>query len=224
VTTIQMYKILALNCLITAFTLSALYMDGIKYGDTQMTLQGFLLAGCFLFLSWGTPIERLSKARPQPNIFNLYILTSVLGQFAVHAASLWFIVTRTKEILPVDWKPDEEDKTFEPNLLNTSVYLISLSMQVSTFMINYQGRPFRESLRENRPLYLSLSSLLAIAVAGAAQISPALNEWVQLVHMPAKFSEQLVFVILADLTICYSIEYVANFFFADSKPKQKLWL
>ena len=224
VTTIQMYKILALNCLITAFTLSALYLDGIKYGDTQMTLQGFLLAGCFLFLSWGKPIDYLSRKRPQPNIFNFYILTSVLGQFAIHAMSLWYIVVETKKLLPPDWKPDDEEKKFEPNLLNTSVYLISLSMQVSTFMINYQGRPFRESLRENRPLYLSLSSLLGIAVLSAAQISPDLNEWVELVRMPARFSEKLVLVILLDLAICLGIESVSNWLFSDNKPKKSLGL
>ena len=139
VTTIQMYKILALNCLITAFSLSALYLDGIKYGDNQVTLQGFLLAGCFLFLSWGKPIEKLSRQRPQPNIFNWYILLSVLGQFAVHSYSLWQVVTETKLHLPPDWKPDlDSEAKFEPNLLNSAVFLISLSMQVSTFLINYQ--------------------------------------------------------------------------------------
>lgn len=51
VATIQMYKILALNCLISAYALSVQYLDGIKYGDYQVTITGMLMSVCFLCIS-----------------------------------------------------------------------------------------------------------------------------------------------------------------------------
>jgi magnesium-transporting ATPase (P-type) len=51
VATIQMYKILALNCLITAYSLSVQYLDGIKFGDYQYTITGVMMSVCFLCIS-----------------------------------------------------------------------------------------------------------------------------------------------------------------------------
>jgi len=46
------------------------------------------------------PIEKLSKERPQSNVFNIYLIGSVLGQFAIHVGTLIYIsqyVTRFEE-------------------------------------------------------------------------------------------------------------------------------
>ncbi|CAG8572133.1 36875_t:CDS:10, partial [Racocetra persica] len=184
VATIQMYKILALNCLISAYSLSVLYLEGIKYGDLQVTISGMLLAVCFLCISKAKPLERLAKQRPQTNVFNFYIILSILGQFAIHIASLVYIVDlvfRYEERTAVDLEGD-----FKPSLLNTAVYLISLSMQVSTFAINYQGHPFRESLKENTALYYGLLSVGAIALSGATEFIPEMNSMLQLVPLKSE--------------------------------------
>jgi len=91
VATIQMYKILALNCLISAYSLSVLYLDGIKFGDGQVTISGMMMSVCFLSISRARPVDALSKERPQHNIFNPYIIGSVLGQFAIHIVTLIYI-------------------------------------------------------------------------------------------------------------------------------------
>lgn len=100
VATIQMYKILALNCLITAYSLSVLYLEGIKFGDGQYTISGGLMTICFLSISRAKSVEGLSKERPQPNIFNYYIIGSILGQFAVHCVTLIFISNYCDKIEP----------------------------------------------------------------------------------------------------------------------------
>lgn len=100
VATIQMYKILALNCLISAYSLSVLYLEGIKFGDTQYTISGMLMSVCFLSISRARVVEGLSKERPQPNIFNIYIIGSILGQFAVHIVTLIYTARLCDKLEP----------------------------------------------------------------------------------------------------------------------------
>jgi manganese-transporting P-type ATPase len=100
VATIQMYKILALNCLISAYSLSVLYLEGIKFGDGQYTISGILMSVCFLSISRARTVEGLSKERPQPNIFNWYIIGSILGQFAVHIVTLIYVAQLCERLEP----------------------------------------------------------------------------------------------------------------------------
>ena len=106
------------------------------------------------------------------------------------------------------------ERKFEASLLNSGVYLISLSMHVSTFMVNYQvstqqpndatpwaltartaaagkkqGRPFRESMYENKPMFYTLSAVMGICVFAASDTSEEFRVWLELVPFPLEVCE-----------------------------------
>ncbi|KAF8686464.1 Endoplasmic reticulum ca-transporting p-type atpase [Rhizoctonia solani] len=217
VATIQMYKILALNCLITAYSLSVLYLDGIKFGDYQITINGMLMSVCFLCISRAKPVEKLSRERPLGNIFNFYVLLSVLIQFAIHIVSLLYI-TSLSNSLEQRGEIDLEAE-FKPSLLNTAIYLLGLSQQVSTFAINFQGRPFREGIRENPALYYGLLGASAVAFGGSMDIIPEMNRWLQIVEMSFSFQVRLTVTMALDFVGCWAVEHACKYLFADLEPK-----
>jgi len=218
VATIQMYKILALNCLISAYSLSVLYLDGIKFGDGQVTISGMLMSVCFLSLSRARPVEKLSKERPQPNIFNMYIIGSVLGQFAVHIISLIYISRYVSEHEPKNPDVDLEGE-FSPSLLNSAIYLLQLIQQISTFAINYQGRPFREGIKENKGMYYGLVGVALISFACSTEFIPEINEKLKLVPFTAEFKATMTATMMVDYIGCWVIEKGLKAAFSDYKPK-----
>ncbi|ESZ93822.1 cation-transporting ATPase 4 [Sclerotinia borealis F-4128] len=218
VATIQMYKILALNCLISAYSLSVLYLEGIKFGDGQVTISGMLMSVCFLSISRAKSVEGLSKERPQPNIFNFYIIGSILGQFAVHITTLIYIARFCDKIAPRDPDVDLEGE-FAPSLLNSAVYLLQLIQQVSTFAINYQGRPFREAISENKGMYYGIIGVSAVAFACSTEFIPEINQKMRLVPFTYNFKVVMTTTMVVDYVACYIIEKVLKALFSDYQPK-----
>ncbi len=183
VTALQMYQILATNCLNEAYFLSVLYLIGVKYGDGQKTALGMLMSISFMTISFTKPLKDLSPVRPFTSIFHPALIFSTIGQFCLHLGTMMYAVKRSKEYLPDDFDPDLEG-TFKPNIINGVVFLIGSVQQVSVFVCNVKGPPFMTSLTENRALLYSLAASFALVFMCASETIPRLNKWLQLEPFP----------------------------------------
>lgn len=163
-------------------------------------------------------MEGLSKERPQPNIFNPYIIGSVLGQFAIHIATLIYISNYVHRTEPRSENVDLEGD-FEPSLLNSAVYLLQLIQQISTFAINYQGRPFREGIRENRGMYWGLVLVSGVAFSCSTEFIPEMNEKLKMVPFSTDFKITITAIMIVDYVGCYLVENVLKRAFSDYRPK-----
>ncbi|PSN36028.1 Manganese-transporting ATPase 13A1 [Blattella germanica] len=186
VTTLQMFKILALNALILAYSQSVLYLDGIKFSDMQATLQGLLLAACFLFISRSKQATMRSPPKEE-KVAN----------------------------------PEEEEEEFVPSLLNSTVYIISMALQVSTFAINYRGHPYMESLTENKALLYSIVGSAGAILVLAMGIFPDMAYQFEIVDFPAEFRFILVQVLFADFALSFLVDRVCLWLLGEGKLRIK---
>jgi len=108
---------------------------------------------------------------------------------------------------------------FSESLLNSAVYLLQLIQQISTFAINYQGRPFREALSENRGMYWGIIGVSAIAFSCSTEFIPEINEKMRLVPFTSDFKTTLTTVMVLDYVGCWVIEKTLKFMFSDYRPK-----
>ncbi|KZV26399.1 hypothetical protein F511_38122 [Dorcoceras hygrometricum] len=216
VTTLQMFKILGLNCLATAYVLSVMYLDGVKLGDVQATISGVFTAAFFLFISHASPLPTLSAERPHPNIFCYYVFLSLLGQFAVH---IFFLISSVKEA--EKYMPDEciePDAEFHPNLVNTVSYMVGMMLQVATFAVNYMGHPFNKSISENKPFLYALGAAVAFFVVIASDLFRDLNDWLKLVPLPKSLRNKLLIWAFLAFVVCYMWERFLRWAFPGKMP------
>lgn len=164
----------------------------------------------------------------------MYIIGSVLGQFAIHIATLIYLSNYVYSIEPYVtsfFSPNhvltfprrqsdvDLEGEFEPSLLNSAIYLLQLIQQISTFSINYQGRPFRESIRENKAMYWGLVAASGVAFSCATEFIPEINQKLRLVPFSNEFKLTLTVLMIFDYGGCWIIENVLKNLFSDFRPK-----
>ncbi|EPR79370.1 putative cation-transporting ATPase [Spraguea lophii 42_110] len=221
VTTVQMYKILALNSLISAYSLSVIDSLGVRFGDYQMTVTGILLSLAFMFLTKCDPLKQISKERPPLNIFNRYLLSSTILQTAVHVFTCYKVTKYALTLQdPIIFGPNVELK-FSPSNINSILFIFSTYQQLSTFLVNYIGRPFRESLFENYKLFLLLLSIIGFIIAVLFEYSIDFNKSLEIVEFTLESKKIVLFYILLDLLLCWIIEKIIFSIFVVKKERKE---
>lgn len=138
----------------------------------------------------------------------------------MHIVTLVYITNFVHKFEPAESRSKIDlERKFEPSLLNSAIYLLQLIQQVSTFAINYQGRPFRESISENKGMYYGILLVTGVAFSCSIELIPELNDYLKLVPFSNEFKMTLTAVMIFDFAGCWVIEKVLKVLFSDYKPK-----
>jgi cation-transporting ATPase 13A1 len=207
-TTGQMYQILALQCLVAAYSLSALYFQGVRQSESQMTIGGLVQTAMSMMLSNAQPLQKISSRRPNSKIFSPYNITTIGLQFIVHLGLLMYMVNYAMQFTDLDTLKQGQDETvtkYIPSVLNTVVFIMSTAMGATTILANYVGFPFMTPLTFTT-LFKVILGTIAFSCALSMEMMPEVNEMLEMTPMPNEdFSFALTTCIILDCILCVVI-------------------
>lgn len=211
VSTVQNQQIMSLNAMITAYSLSALAIDGVRFGEVQMIATSLLLSVAGMAFTYARPVEQLAPTQPIGSIFHPAMALSTIGQLLIHLAMMVTAIRLTRavqtgnEVVEQPYEPEwltafltaassaPASKKFVPTLLNTVVFLVETAQQVAVMAVNYKGRPFMLASTENSPMLISLLMCGVGLFTAASERYPLFNGALRLVQLPSdEFRWQLL--------------------------------
>eukprot|EP00968_Pinguiococcus_pyrenoidosus_P006803 scaffold447_cov307-Pinguiococcus_pyrenoidosus.AAC.83 len=176
-----------------------------------MTIVGILVAALFFATSRAEPVDSLSRQRPPVSIFSVAVCLSVVLQAAIHLVA---IVSVASLGIPLPIAVDEytPDGPFRPNAFNGAIFLISSVQTVTTFVANYRGEPFMQSILEHKLLlYIALGAYGVLTLTALG-----LPVFTRLLEVPdfklgsaleASVRFPLIIIMIADVLLCVGVEY-----------------
>ena len=117
----------------------------------------------------------------------------------------------TEPDVEFDGEEMQPDADFKPNVINTVIYLLTMSMQTSSFVTNYRGRPFMESLRENKYLFRMVIVSYAIVLICLTDAFEPLNDLFELYPFPSEDHRMgSLGIVVFDSVLSYLIDFACR--------------
>lgn len=151
-------------------------------------------------------------------MFNTYTITTIFGQFIVHLYCLSESIQLARVHEAREENPDFEAE-FSKSLVNSMVFIISTTLQVTTFAVNYRGEPFMVAFTKNKALFYSVMVTMTIMVLLASGQSEELSETFSLVPFPDDMSYKLMKLIAIDVAGALSADRIFRFLFGKCRIK-----
>eukprot|EP00750_Incisomonas_marina_P025782 INCI5672.1.p1 GENE.INCI5672.1~~INCI5672.1.p1 ORF type:complete len:1383 (-),score=266.40 INCI5672.1:151-4299(-) len=96
---LQQQQIMMLECMIAAYTFSALTLEGARSSERQMMASGWLIMIASLAFSYATPIDKMHHVRPLHSLFHPSIFISIVGQVLIHLGCMVYGVRMATEYM-----------------------------------------------------------------------------------------------------------------------------
>lgn len=96
---LQNQQIMMLECIISAYTISALSLEGGRSSDRQMMASSWLLSIASMAFAFVKPIDKMSTTRPLNSLFHPAVFMSMLGQAAIHLGCMVYAVQIATEAM-----------------------------------------------------------------------------------------------------------------------------
>merc|ERR1719506_2195615 len=236
---VQQMRIMMLESMIQAYTMTAMSVDGTRASEAQMMATGTLMSVASIAFSFARPVDRMHKVRPISSVFHPSALLSMIGQLAIHLGVMVYISSlardimgeeKVKEIIEFEKERDKQiegldeeafnawdwflNVPFKPNLLNTCCWLVESSQQIAVILVNYKGRPWMKGVLENQPLFLSLFACIALVTVCAWGVIPYLNNILNLETIPEDLRPKVMACVFISLVGSFSWDRLMTAIFA----------
>ena len=204
-------------CIAAPFTFKFTSLKSVK----RLIREGFSFL--FIFLSFTQPLKKLYKERPPNSIFHWSLVVSVFGQFSMHLYVLKYLVDLCEPYIDRSDESFTPDGEFKPNLKNSVMFVYQWWLQCAVILVNYSGRPFMQSMSENKKLKYLLALNFLVLTCCIFNGSDELRETFELVPYPNEaFKQTVINVLVLDLAFCYILESIMKALYLRTFQEEEL--